>query len=104
MYWRLTLLFHSGPDKRCEVQSRQQDLATANESLAHFGAELHMAEAHKVREVHLGQVDRDRAVDLLALREPLPGITQDVEVVRHLAQADLTKRRALFKDGERDSL
>lgn len=50
-----------------------------------------MAEAHKVGEIHFGKVDGDGAVDLLALREALPSVPENVEVVRHLAKANVTK-------------
>lgn len=57
----------------------------------HLGAQLHMAEAHKVGEVHFRKVDGDGAVDLLALREALPSVPENVEVIRHLAKANVTE-------------
>lgn len=62
---------------------------------AHLGAQLDVAPPHELLRVHLGQVDRDLAVGLLAKPETMTCLAQDVGVPRHFADADLAQCCAL---------
>lgn len=58
----------------------------------HLCSKLDVAPLHELRRVDFRQVNRDLAVELLALLEALLRFAEDVEVVRHLADADVAQR------------
>jgi hypothetical protein len=45
--------------------------------------------------VHLGQVDGNRAIEFLALFETVSSFLQDIEMIRHFADADVSESGSL---------